>query len=53
MEKKCCTKIKVVNIGLQTFAESLQKQGVKVAQINWRPPIKLDKDMEDLLNSLI
>ena len=53
MEKKCRTKIKVVNIGLQSFAVSLQSQGVKVAQINWRPPVKHDKGMEDLLDSLL
>ncbi len=57
MEKKCCKdkckKLKVVNIGLQTFAESLRKQGVKVAQVNWRPPVKLDKEMTDLLDDLL
>jgi len=55
MEKKCCKckKLKVVNVGLQTFAESLRRQGVKVAQVNWRPPVKLDKKMEDLLDSLL
>lgn len=53
MKKQCGKKIKVVNIGLQSFAESLQRQGVEVAHINWRPRIKHDKEMEDLLDSLI
>ncbi len=53
-DKNCkCKKLKVVNLGLQTFAESLRRQGVKVAQINWRPPVKLDKEMKDLLDSLL
>lgn len=47
------SKLKVVNLGLQTFAESLRKQGVKVAQVNWRPPRKLDKEMESLLDDLL
>ena len=47
------SKLKVVNLGLQTFAESLRKQGVKVAQVNWRPPRKLDKEMENLLDDLL
>ncbi|MBO5255399.1 MAG: hypothetical protein J6B07_06200 [Opitutales bacterium] len=58
MEKNCCCKtkgkkLKVVNIGLQTFAESLRKQGVKVAQVNWRPPRKLDAEMATLLDDLL
>lgn len=53
MEKKCCPKLKVVNLGLQSFAVSLQQQGVNVAQINWRPPVKHDQAMEDLLDSLL
>ena len=53
MKEKCCKKLKVLNIGLQSFAESLRKQGVKVAQVNWRPPVKHDKEMEDLLDSLL
>ncbi len=56
MEEKCrkkCKKLKVVNLGLQTFAESLRKQGVKVAQVNWRPPRKLDKEMQNILDDLL
>ncbi len=56
MEKKRCCKVrrlKVVNIGLQGFAESLRKQGVKVAQVNWRPPRKLDSEIKNLLDELL
>jgi hypothetical protein len=28
----------VVNVGLESFAASLQDQGVKVVQVDWRPP---------------
>jgi hypothetical protein len=30
--------LNVVNVGLESFAESLQDQGVKVVQVDWRPP---------------
>jgi len=56
MNKKCPAgnkKLKVVNIGLQSFADSLRRQGVKVTQVAWRPPVKHDKDMTDLLDSLM
>ncbi len=57
-ENKCCCskkqkKLKVVNIGLQTFAESLRAQGVTVAQVNWRPPRKLDSEMKNILDDLL
>ena len=29
----------VVNVGLRSFAESLQAQGVPVVQVDWRPPL--------------
>ena len=57
-ENKCCCskkqkKLKVVNIGLQTFAEALRVQGVTVAQVNWRPPRKLDSEMKNILDDLL
>ena len=31
--------LNVVNVGLRSFAESLQAQDVPVAQVDWRPPL--------------
>ena len=31
--------IHVVNVGLRSFAESVQAQGVPVTQVDWRPPL--------------
>lgn len=45
--------LKVVNIGLQSFAESLRSQGVKVVQINWRPPVNRDPEIDTLLEDLL
>ena len=45
--------LKVVNIGLQSFAESLRSQGVKVVQIDWRPPVDRDPEIDALLEDLL
>ena len=31
--------LNVVNVGLRSFAESLQAQSIPVAQVDWRPPL--------------
>ncbi|MBN1954655.1 MAG: acyl-CoA synthetase FdrA, partial [Anaerolineae bacterium] len=31
--------VRVINIGLSTFAESLEAQGVEVVRVDWRPPL--------------
>jgi len=33
------TPLNVVNVGLRSFAESLQAQDVSVTQVDWRPPL--------------
>ena len=33
------TPLNVINVGLRSFAESLQAQGVPVTQVDWRPPL--------------
>jgi len=33
------TPLNVVNVGLRSFAESLQAQSVPVTQVDWRPPL--------------
>ena len=47
------SELKVINVGLSIFYRDLKKQGVKVAQVNWQPPPKLSKDLEDALRKLI
>ena len=44
--------IKVVNIGISTFAEDLQSQGVEVVSIDWKPPAGGDEEMLKLLDKL-
>jgi hypothetical protein len=42
----------VINIGLESFAENLRKEGVRVLQMNWRPPAGGDKKLVSLLERL-
>ncbi len=44
--------LRVVNVGLEQFAESLQSQGVPVVSVDWRPPASGDAEMLDLLARL-
>ena len=36
------SELKVVNIGLESFEQTLALSGVKVASVNWRPPLAAD-----------
>ena len=45
-------KIKVINIGVKTFYDSLKEQGVEVIHVDWRPPAGGDKELLKLLEML-
>jgi len=45
--------IVVINLGLKKFAESLERQGVEVIQVDWVPPAGGDKEMIELLDELL
>ena len=42
-----------INLGLKKFAENLEKQKIKVIQVDWVPPAGGDKAMADLLDQLL
>jgi FdrA protein len=42
----------VVNIGPKLFGEALEKQHVKVVQVDWKPAAGGDKEMQDILDLL-
>jgi len=46
------TRLKVINIGLSLFAESLRQQQVVVAQVDWHPPAGGDMELLKLLDKL-
>lgn len=43
----------VVNVGLEIFYNALKLQDVKVVDVNWSPPAKLDKETEDILDRIL
>jgi hypothetical protein len=45
-------KMHVINLGLESFAGSIQAQGVPVTQVDWRPPAGGDPRLVALLDSL-
>lgn len=45
--------VKVINIGLKSFADSLKDQQVDVIQVDWTPPAEGDQEMIDLLDKLL
>ena len=44
--------LKVVNVGVEHFADALRAQGVEVEQVDWRPPPGGDKELGDLLSKM-
>ncbi len=44
--------LKVINIGLEGFAEELKQQGVETVQVDWTPPAGGDPKLADLLSKL-
>jgi hypothetical protein len=47
------SELNVVNIGLEIFHNALKLQNIKVVDVNWSPPPKLDKESEDLLDKIL
>jgi hypothetical protein len=47
------SELNVVNIGLEIFHNALKLQNIKVVDVNWNPPPKLDKETEDLLDKIL
>ena len=35
--------MRVINIGISSFYDALAEQGVDVAQIDWKPPVKINE----------
>lgn len=42
----------VINMGLESFADNLKDQNVKVLQMNWKPPAGGNKKIASLLAKL-
>jgi FdrA protein len=44
--------LRVINIGLESFADDLRAEGVAVVQLEWRPPAGGNARLASLLASL-
>ena len=44
--------LSVINIGLEGFAEDLEKQGAEVVHVAWSPPARGDARLARLLSKL-
>jgi hypothetical protein len=44
--------LKVINLGLAAFGDSLQEQDIKVMQMAWRPPAGGNKKLIALLKKI-
>jgi hypothetical protein len=47
------SELNVINVGLEIFYNALKLQNVKVIDVSWSPPAKLDKETEDILDKLL
>ena len=50
--KKLLEGVRVANVGVELFAESLAAQNAPVVQVDWRPPAGGDTDMTERLDRL-
>lgn len=44
--------VRVVNVGLEGFAEDLEQHGTPVVHVEWSPPARGDARLADLLSKL-
>ena len=44
--------VKIINVGLQGFAEDLNQQGIDVVHVDWAPPARGNRKLADLLSRL-
>jgi FdrA protein len=47
------SELKVINVGLTSFKESLEQEGFKVVQVDWRPPAGGDEEAMEALSKLM
>jgi len=47
------SELNVVNVGLEIFYSALKLQNIKVLDVNWNPPPKLEKETQDLLDKML
>ena len=43
----------IINLGLKKFADNLEEQDTEVVHVDWTPPAGGDKELIELLDSLL
>lgn len=46
------TPVEVINVGLETFYESMTAQGVEVVQVDWKPPAGGNEELMSILKKM-
>ncbi|HBY97323.1 MAG: hypothetical protein M5U01_38550 [Ardenticatenaceae bacterium] len=44
--------LRVINLGITLFAETLHTEGATVVHVDWRPPAQDDQELADMLAAL-
>ncbi len=52
METLFTGELKIINMGLEGFAETLKERGASVLHVRWQPPAMGDDDLLSLLDKL-
>jgi len=52
MENLFNSELKVINMGLEGFAETLKERGTQVLHVRWQPPAMGDDNLLNLLDKL-
>ncbi len=42
--------LKVINTGISSFKENIEKEGAQAVQVDWRPPVDIDESVWDIIN---
>lgn len=52
MENLFDSELKIINMGLEDFAETLKEREIPVMHVRWQPPAMGDDDLLNLLDKL-
>ena len=52
-EKILDEKLIIINVGILSFYEALEKQNTSVVQVNWTPPAQIDEEVNTILSKII
>ena len=53
MGKILSENLAIINMGIKYFYEALEMQKVPAVDVDWRPPVEKDKEIESLLDLLL